>query len=71
MKKIILASALLSLAACGGGGTVSGVTVEGTAQGPATKEQAKATPDTLGGDSAGAKYSSEALKGEGMEDSGG
>jgi len=70
MKKIILATALLSLAACGGG-TKSGVTITDGALGPATKEQVRATPNTLGGDSANAQYSSEALKGDGMEDSDG
>jgi len=71
MKKIILAAALLSLAACGGSSTKSGVTITDGVQGPASKELEKTTPNTLGGDTANAKYSSEALKGKGMEDSDG
>lgn len=67
MKKIILAAALLTLAACGSS-TKSGVTISGNDQGPATKELAKTTPNTLGGDTSNAQYSSEALKGQGMED---
>jgi hypothetical protein len=67
MKKLFAIAALMTLSACsifeGKGDEI----VFDTALGPSTESQAASLPNNLKGDSDNARYSSEALKGDGME----
>lgn len=59
-----LAPALLLLTACGSSGDS---VIFDTTLGPRTKAQIESLPKTLEGDAANARYSTETLKGRGME----
>ncbi|WP_231727329.1 hypothetical protein [Kordiimonas lipolytica] len=64
MKKLIPAVALFALAACSSDGDEI---VFDTTLGPRTEAQVESLPSNLKGDSDNARYSSEDLKGAGME----
>lgn len=60
---LLVAPALLLLSACGGGDEI----IFDTTLGPETERQIEALPQTLEGDKGNARYSTENLRGAGME----
>ncbi|NVJ97836.1 MAG: hypothetical protein HWE25_06775 [Alphaproteobacteria bacterium] len=64
MKKLVMATALLALAACSGKGDEI---VFDTTLGPRSEAQADSLPNTLEGDRANARHSGTSVKGQGME----
>lgn len=71
MKKLFAIAALMSasqlLSACSIFESKGDEIIFDTTLGPATESQVASLPNTLKGDSDNARYSSEALKGDGME----
>ncbi len=67
-RKAFLVLSALSLSACGSSGDA---VVFDTVLGPETERQIETLPSTLEGDAENARYSSENLKGRGMESSDG